>query len=697
MTIKRRKDRLPGALVEESSKPCFDTGPNDCPAFFEHVMLDPHEVVPGQVYHQPSPTTFDLLPDWEFEFSDVGMFGADFIPDLELAVHDGFLLPTQQNIANSEQEYLDSTKRRVDAFQNSFWNLLQESSRNALSDDSRPIGGRDVDNTVLSPHSIPSDLTVHEKLSSRSRDEILRLIVKTGDHDLSIPELPSFEHLDILIKVGLAKKLEVNPWIHLYTCYDDRPRPEFLTALVASGCVSCLTSSVNKTGLILQEIVRVALRKISEASSEDLRDFQYLQASMIWLEIGFSCGYRRNMRMTEGGIQALAITLRRIGAFDSSSYKPINPCGISDENIHDLDRIWKAWIKQESLKRLVYQFFCHDVEVAAAMNQPPTSFAEFTLPIPSSRDLWLAPTAQAWKATWMAKYQQTAPDMSLRDLVSNPTLFHHVPGHLDARVAAAALLHGLIAKVWDIMQQKLLGRRGASKIPAQKRLLLQSRQEDLYTDIQQVQSALHGSPPETTLMAGFATMYLHIDIDALQRFVGKLGEGEAKTIYPYLRDWSTTQDARIAIWHAGQVFRAVRHVGPYKLRGFDSFAIYYASLTLYVYGLLLCADQAASGPTGPWSAGNPSTILLDGPSNQAIEAFIMHGCGSPGLSYSIGSGADVQQTFCGLHQPRLVMRVALQVLDSNFAKFSSGNPEKNPIPPLVANLRGLLQDLANLP
>ncbi|KAL4804542.1 hypothetical protein BDV18DRAFT_153035 [Aspergillus unguis] len=682
----------------EPTEPCFDTGSNDCPAFFERVMLNLHGVVPGQVYGQPSAPTFDLLPDLEFEFSDAGIFGDDFIPDLESAIHDGFLLPTPLSMETSEQDYHDSTKRRVVAFQNSFWNLLQENKRSAPGDDDRPIADRDLDNSVLSPHSIPSDLTAHEKLSSRSRDEILRLIVKTGDHHLSIPELPSVEHLDILIKVGLAKKLEVNPWIHLYTCYDDRPRPEFLTALVTAGCVSCLTPSVNKTGLILQEIVRVALRNISEANYEVLWDFQYLQASMIWLEIGFSCGYRRNMRMVEGGVQALAINLRQTGAFDSSSYRPITPLGIPDENSHDLDCAWKAWIKQESLKRLAYQFFCHDIEVAAAMNQPPTtSFAELTLPIPAPRDLWLAPTAQAWKTTWMAKYSQPAPDMSLRDLLSNPTLFHHTTGHLDARVAAATLLHGLIAKVWDVMQQKLLGRDGSSKTPARHRLLLQSRQEDLYTDIQQVQSALHDSPPETLLMAEFAAMYLHIDVDALQRFAGKLGEDEARTSYPYLRDWSTTQDARIAIWHAGQLFRAVQRIGPYKLRGFDSFAIYYASLTLYVYGLLLCADQGSPGPTGPWSNESPSEILLDGPRNQAVDAFVMHGCGSPGLTYLTGTGANVRQTYCGLHQPRLVMHVALQVLDSNFAKFASGNPEKNPIPPLVANLRGLLHDLANLP
>jgi hypothetical protein len=68
-------------------------------------------------------------------------------------------------------------------------------------------------------------------------------------------------------------------------------------------------------------------------------------------------------------------------------------------------------------------------------------------------------------------------------------------------------------------------------------------------------------------------MCLHIDVDAIQRFVGKLGEVDARRAYPDLRDWSQTKEARVGIWHAGQVLRAARAVAAYQLRGFDSMAI----------------------------------------------------------------------------------------------------------------------------
>lgn len=99
----------------------FDTSPNGCPTFFEHVMLpNPNEVNNGQGIHQPPPNTFDILPDIDFEFSDSGLFGESFIPDLETIVQKDVFFPMDR-IAQDSGENLDIMRRRVDAFQRSFW------------------------------------------------------------------------------------------------------------------------------------------------------------------------------------------------------------------------------------------------------------------------------------------------------------------------------------------------------------------------------------------------------------------------------------------------------------------------------------------------------------------------------------------------------------------------------------------------
>jgi hypothetical protein len=140
---------------------------------------------------------------------------------------------------------------------------LPDKTRNGAGGDAGPaLADRDLDSSVLSPHTAPINFIIHETLSLRARDKIFRLIVKTGNNSVSMPEIPAVEYLDILIKIGLAKKLETDPWIHLYTFYNQDTRPELLAALVMAGCICCFTSSVSKTGVILQEIVRMSLRSL---------------------------------------------------------------------------------------------------------------------------------------------------------------------------------------------------------------------------------------------------------------------------------------------------------------------------------------------------------------------------------------------------------------------------------------------------
>ena len=70
--------------------------------------------------------------------------------------------------------------------------------------------------------------------------------------------------------------------------------------------------------------------------------------------------------------------------------------------------------------------------------------------------------------------------MSLRDLLSDPSLINHVSPELDSEIARSALLHGLAIQVWEFRQQNLLSQGSQSAPRATARLWLQSRQEDLY-------------------------------------------------------------------------------------------------------------------------------------------------------------------------------------------------------------------------
>lgn len=188
---------------------------------------------------------------------------------------------------------------------------------------------------------------------------------------------------------------------------------------------------------------------------------------------------------------------RRAAAFDRSTYSTVTPYMAGDDE-PSLNNVWHEWVRQESLKRyvsifnlsnydanrtrLAYHLFGHDVEVAMAMNRPAlTSYTELTLPFPAARDLWLAPTATAWRDLWNAKYRVVEVlDFSLRDLLSDPSLMTHFPMEMDFNIARTALLQGMANQVWETRQQMVLSQESKPDTRAMARLWLQSRQDDLY-------------------------------------------------------------------------------------------------------------------------------------------------------------------------------------------------------------------------
>lgn len=198
-----------------------------------------------------------------------------------------------------------------------------------------------------------------------------------------------------------------------------------------------------------------------------------------------------------------------------------------------------------------------------------------------------------------------------------------------------------------------------------------------------------------TLLNEFVMMYLHIDIDAIQRFVGKMGELDARRAYPGLRDWSRTKEARSAIWHAGQMLRAARKVAVFQFRGFDCLTIYHAALVLWVYGLIQCGENKRLEVTTPMSDVELTPqVPLDGPESHVTKSFINHGVGRPGLMMlqSRGGNEGEVKAFCELSKPRTVMAVARQVFEGNCPLTLPDDV----LPPMVQNLCSLIEDLGDL-
>jgi hypothetical protein len=207
-------------------------------------------------------------------------------------------------------------------------------------------------------------------------------------------------------------------------------------------------------------------------------------------------------------------------------------------------------------------------------------------------------------------------------------------------------------------------------------------------------------------------MTLYVSLDDIQLFSGRAGEEEARKIYPQIRAWSEESESRLAVWHAGQVFRTARTLEKTRLRDFYAVAVHHAALTLWVYGMVTSNTSRQSGMQTPvqektrkpkqlpsmlTTRSSRQSILLDAVDDKFSRAFIQLGHGVPGLQHPFtefsgvaGPTAPSTDTFYALYNAKAVMSIAAGVLRGNFPQSKQG------LPPLVENLASLMDELGKL-
>ncbi|KAK7539657.1 uncharacterized protein J3D65DRAFT_666359 [Phyllosticta citribraziliensis] len=611
-------------------------------------------------------------------------------------------------------ETQESSNSRFEIFKRTPWFWNPSSNQSTFSEHVQmPLDENGV-NVASSPHWPYSiELCIQDKLDQEARDRIFQLVTRTVGTKVSIPSFPSAHFLDILVKNGIAKKIETDAWIHPHTFCASKTRTELLIALVAAGCVCFGIMSVGKTGGMLQEITRVALNNLAESDNSVLRDLQYLQAYMIWLDVGIFCGYKRKMEIAESDLQPLCTALRKAGAFNVSFYTRITPNANDSDAV--LEQKWREWVKQESYKRLVYHLFQHDIFVTFAMSRNPiTSYSELSVPLPAARNIWLAESPSSWRAAHLATLRGPGPiHNSLKALLTKPDRISLLSGDADQTLSLSIFVAGIAALVWDHRKQVSITEDGTGEDDPKTHLWIQSRRQDLYQMLQNAQAINPSLPAVQALFVEFLMMNLHVSLEDVQRFAGKFGEDEAQRSHVSLERWSKQRQARTAIWHAGQTLRAARNVPPYQLRGFDSIATYYATLTIWTYGVLHCnsrkrqsllSDTTATIAPDDDAFDNggcssmqmldhpPPEIHLDGPSSQDTIAFVAYNRGRAVLRLldhpldPVGKSNDILDL-------RQVMAVGIQALEGNYPD----SDKVEDLPPLILSLRKLMQDLGSLP
>lgn len=334
--------------------------------------------------------------------------------------------------------------------------------------------------------------------------------------------------------------------------------------------------------------------------------------------------------------------------------------------------------------RLVLHLFFHDVQTSISLQKNPLmSFSELAISLPASRDIWKAPSAKAWREAYLRKIP-LPPETQIPRV---PEIMHRLRAiddigeYVDMELCYTAVLHGFWGQISSYREAIKFFDHGIGPDGLfGRRLWLKTQHQELYRDLSEFSTTIYSSRKPVahlTIIAELFMMILHVSLDDLQRFAGKLGEEEARRASTSLeQSWANTPEARCAVWHAGQVLSSARRLAPTSLRRFSAVAVYFAGLTLWTYGLLCSSDPEQEEAARP-------IVFVDGEETRDTRAFVQHGRGVPGLVVS--DGVEL------LSNPGAVLAIARGVFRDNF-------PVRNePLPPLVESLENLLRGLGSGP
>ncbi|CAK4034249.1 Zinc finger [Lecanosticta acicola] len=685
------------------------------PDFFEQIMMPDYGpptqlAIPPDVSNFTQDVNLDALDlDFDFTFLAGGL--------TRPSTAHGF--PNGHQQANHQASTPHSNAQlRSEAFQRSPWSWnswIPPRNHHAFTGQEE-INVRE-DGVSATHRHVSSSVhrAAHCELDGEARDRMIRTVTQVASSRLSIPSFPSLKLLEDLINVCLLQDCNsLDSCIHAPTFSSRTSRTELLLAMVASGSRYIALDPVWKTGLVIQEVARLAVAEVFEGDNSTTREIQPLQAFLLWLDVGVWSGFRRKTEIAQSFLQPVTTMLTWSQSFTKFRYQDFTPLvNDSDDVLRDK---WKSWLEQETRKRLVLHTFVYESRVALANLQGQMlSPAQLMLPLPASLDLWLAPNAHSWRNAHLMKRppdRQSLP--SVMDLFGNLSLLNGMHEYVDKPLCMLIACHALAHDVSQFRQQaKLLanwsfeGRRDRwlSHFNRQREIMDDLHSTNAYCEMDKSVSS------EILFTIEYLAMSLHTDMEDIQAFSGKLGEQEARKAFPRVRAWTENAEARNAVWHAGQCFRIARGFEKTKLRDFYAVALYQATLTLWVYGMVTSNTARTSGDRTPTqhrggaterpssqgsSLSQGSLIYLDDSNDKTAKPFKLLGQGVPGLRSISRTSTEPEPwihastDFCSLYDSKGLMLLAEETLRQNFPESRNG------LPSLVENLVNLMSELGKL-
>ncbi|KAL2793750.1 hypothetical protein BJX66DRAFT_338485 [Aspergillus keveii] len=560
------------------------------------------------------------------------------------------------------------------AFDESFWNSIvmpdgrSRASGKALAEF---LGSR-ITSSIAAPSPAPQapldPLQPRLQIPPKIRDRLLELVIAQCPKEkiLQIVSVfPPVDAIECLVQEYLQHHASLpTGWIHLATFDLNAVRTELLAAMVAAGACLAPVREVQQFGAALGYVVKEAIglhwdKDISSFTRVHSRGLQLLQAYLIVLSTWFWTGLGRKMRLAENLEMSFVIIIRMCHYNRQRHYTHLAPDRDDTDNV--LEEKWHQWTEKESLKRLVHSFYLHDTQMSMMhlMNQL-MSASEMDLPLLAPQRTWTARSARAWKKEMLseahARHSMHTTDSrsasllsTVRQALSRQTTTSHSP---ITPTAALLLLHGLWSPVWSCRTDTDLIAAGTDT------LLTSSRTNELASSIRAVtidssnnqEHLEEDEDPELAITRAYLLLALYTPLTALQKYLGRYGDQEARDAAPVIHDWVFSRESWYALDAAARILHAGRKMSMEKgLHGSPANAVYTAGLALFCYGVIVAPRDDTSGPdtlplttTSSSTQGNdPSLTVWLGESgdvthpNVNVQTFLSSGYGVPAIRLGV--------------------------------------------------------------
>ncbi|KAG0642088.1 hypothetical protein HOY80DRAFT_681149 [Tuber brumale] len=443
-------------------------------------------------------------------------------------------------------------------------------------------------------------------ITSETRDKIVVMCTKAhsreqwGDRDLA--SLPDIEFLEDALECYFKYFHPQYPLLHRGTFNPNTALILLTAVMVAVGAIwsSGLAGdkekqkvsaeearSIKAIGYAILECVRRSLGQWYESDNSRIRDYEGHQASLITY-IGQSwAGAKRKMELAEAFAGTLMAMIRRAEAFRFCTYRSLED--ILNERTDSVRSTWMRWSVNEQRKRLVYCTQIWDSQMSALLHIPHlVAFSELSLPLPQSDTLWNAPTAEAWFSLAKQELRYNSASLNLRfdqsfctfagrfiHDCSRGVLSHNwISSSQLLKGALLAVVHSLVFEQRQMQDLYEFRECDASTVRTPPRTTVkaifpsvEARKLELQGILRSCEEALHaelGPISEhrdnniSAIFVHYNALALFCSLQGILMLAGREDASSAKKALPVLQRWVDQEDARLAIWHCGQIFTLTR-------------------------------------------------------------------------------------------------------------------------------------------